>query len=168
MDKGRQFFLAIVVFVVIAFIIFVFIQDFWLKTVFFVLDFGALLKVLYEMFRPPERKKTKKDRVRQTDIVAELEMDMDGTVRRNIVAGKKLFQEMQCTICHEVRNVAEDKKAGPNLAKLKGVVSPIYMATALWNHGPKMIGRMKEKNIKWRKVTDKDLINLMAYFNQGD
>lgn len=89
MDKGRQFFLAIVIFVVIAFIIFVFIQNFWLKTVFFVLDFGALLKVLYEMFRPPERKIRKKDRVYQTDIVAELEMDMDGTVRRNIVPARK-------------------------------------------------------------------------------
>jgi len=84
MDKGRQFFLAIVVFVVIAFIIFVLIQNFWLKTVFLVLDFGALLRVLYEMFRPPEKKKRKK-KVCQTDIVAELEMDMDGTVRRNIV-----------------------------------------------------------------------------------
>ena len=86
----------------------------------------------------------------------------------NMVAGKKLFQEIRCNSCHEVRKVAENKKEGPNLAKLKGVVSPIYMATALWNHGPKMIGRMKEKNIKWRKITDKDLINLMAYFNQGD
>jgi cytochrome c2 len=79
-----------------------------------------------------------------------------------------LFQEKQCNICHDVRKVAEDKKEGPNLAKLKGIVSPIYMATALWNHGPKMIGRMKEKNIKWQKITDKDLINLMEYFNQGD
>jgi len=86
----------------------------------------------------------------------------------NVVAGKKLFQERQCNICHEVRKVAEEKKEGPNLTKLQGTVSPIYMAAALWNHGPKMMGRMKEKNIKWRKITDKDLINLMAYFNQGD
>jgi len=91
MDKGRQFFLAIVVFVVIAFIIFVLIQNFWLKTIFLILDFGALLRVLYEMFRPPERKTKKMDRVCQNDIVAELEMDMDGTVRKNLVpSGKKV------------------------------------------------------------------------------
>ena len=71
-------------------------------------------------------------------------------------------------MCHDIRKNAEGKKEGPNLAKLKGVVSPIYLATALWNHGPKMIGSMKEKNIKWQKITDKELINLMEYFNQGD
>lgn len=84
------------------------------------------------------------------------------------VAGRKLFQERRCTMCHDMRKNAEGKKEGPNLAKLKGVVSPIYMATALWNHGPKMIGSMKEKNIKWQKITDRELIDLMEYFKQGD
>jgi cytochrome c2 len=84
------------------------------------------------------------------------------------VSGKKLFQEKRCNICHNIREDAGGKKEGPNLAKLKGIVSPIYMATALWNHGPKMIAIMKERNIKWRKITDKELIDLVAYFNEGD
>jgi len=84
------------------------------------------------------------------------------------VAGKKLFQEKHCSLCHHIRRDEEGKKEGPTLTKLKGMVSPIYMATALWNHGPKMIGKMKEKNIKWQKITDKELINLMEYFNKGD
>jgi len=86
----------------------------------------------------------------------------------NRAAGKKIFQERRCNICHDILKNAEGKKEGPNLTKLKGVVSPIYMATALWNHGHSMIGSMKEKNIKWQKITDKELINLMEYFNQGD
>ncbi|HLA28444.1 MAG TPA: c-type cytochrome [Syntrophales bacterium] len=86
----------------------------------------------------------------------------------NRVQGKNTFQERRCSICHNIQKNAEGKKEGPNLAKLKGVVSPIYMATALWNHGPRMIGSMKEKNIKWQKITDKELINLMEYINQGD
>jgi cytochrome c2 len=86
----------------------------------------------------------------------------------NRVAGKKLFQEKRCDICHDIRKDAQGKKEGPNLAKLKGTVSPIYMATALWNHGPAMIGRMKEKNIKWQNIAEKELIDLMEYFNQGD
>jgi cytochrome c2 len=84
------------------------------------------------------------------------------------IFGKKLFQEKRCIICHDVRKDVEGKKEGPNLAKLKGIVSPIYMATALWNHGPKMIGIMKERNIKWQKITDKELIDLIAYFDKGD
>jgi hypothetical protein len=97
MDKGRQFFLAIVVFVIIAFIIFVLIQNFWLKTVFLVLDFGALLRVLYEMFRPPQKMKKKMERVCQDDIVAELEMDMDGTVKRNFVPASKKVKKKKAT-----------------------------------------------------------------------
>ena len=84
------------------------------------------------------------------------------------VAGRTVFQEKRCNVCHDVRTNAEGKKEGPNLAKLKGVVSPIYMATALWNHGPKMMGIMKGRNIKWQKISDNELINLMEYLNKGD
>ena len=83
-------------------------------------------------------------------------------------AGKKIFQEKRCNVCHDIQKDSAGKKEGPDLARLKGMVSPIYMATALWNHGPKMIGNMKEKNIKWQRITDKELINLMEYLNQGD
>ena len=83
-------------------------------------------------------------------------------------AGKKIFQEKRCNVCHDIQKDSAGKKEGPDLAKLKGMVSPIYMATALWNHGPKMIGNMKEKNIKWQRITDKELINLIEYFNKGE
>jgi len=95
MDKGRQFFLAIVVFVMIAFVILILIKNFWSMTVFLVLDFVALLRVLYEIFRPPERKKRKK--VCQADMVAELEMNMDGTVRANMVPVKKKVRKKKET-----------------------------------------------------------------------
>ncbi len=84
------------------------------------------------------------------------------------IAGKKLFAEKRCQVCHDIQKEAAGKKEGPNLAKLKGAVSPIYMATALWNHGASMIGKMKEKKLKWQKLTDKELIDLMEYFNHGD
>jgi cytochrome c2 len=86
----------------------------------------------------------------------------------NGVAGKKVFQEKRCNVCHNIRGGAKSKKEGPDLAKLRGAVSPVYMATALWNHGSTLIGRMKAKNIGWQKITDKELINLMEYLNQGD
>jgi hypothetical protein len=93
MDKGRQFFLAIVIFVIIAFVILMLIENFWLKTVLFIFDFGALLRVLYEIARPPGRKKKKAKKVCQADMVAELEMDMDGTVRTNLVPSKKKLKK---------------------------------------------------------------------------
>ncbi len=85
----------------------------------------------------------------------------------NRVAGQKVLLEKRCNLCHDIGKEAQGKKEGPNLAKLKGPVSPIYMATALWNHGHQMIGKMKERNIRWQKMTDKELIDLMEYLKQG-
>ncbi len=84
------------------------------------------------------------------------------------IAGKRFFSEKKCGVCHDIREVAGAKKEGPNLARLKGKVSPISIATALWNHGPTMIGKMREKNLKWNKLSDKELIDLMEYLNRGD
>jgi hypothetical protein len=31
-----------------------------------------------------------------------------------------------------------------------------------------MIGKMKEKKLNWQKISDKELVDLMEYLNQGD
>lgn len=87
-------------------------------------------------------------------------------VSGNSAMGGKVFEGKQCGICHDTtQQSVKLKKEGPNLVSLKGQVSPIYIATALWNHGPRMVGRMKERNIKWQKISDKELNNLIAYLN---
>lgn len=83
------------------------------------------------------------------------------------VSGRKVFQKRQCHLCHQSNNHVKKETEGPNLSKLQGKVSPIYMAKALWNHGPKMIAKMKEKNIEWQKLTGKELVDLMEYLNRG-
>jgi len=85
----------------------------------------------------------------------------------NWAEGKKLFQEKQCVTCHDMGKTAT-KKEGPSLAMLRGSTSPISLATALWNHGPQMIGKMREMGVKWQKLTDRELVNMMEYFNRGD
>jgi cytochrome c2 len=124
-----------------------------------------------EMFREMERQNIKVPELTAKDmanITAYLFSIRYFDPVGNAVAGKKLFQDRRCYVCHHSRKEAAGKKEGPNLVKLKGMVSPIYMAMALWNHGPKMIQKMKEKNIRWQRITDKELINLMEYLNQGD
>lgn len=83
----------------------------------------------------------------------------------NSIAGGRIFETKHCIVCHDTSQSAKVKKEGPNLAALKGQVSTIYIATTLWNHGPKMVSRMKEKNIKWQKISDNELNNLIAYLN---
>lgn len=83
----------------------------------------------------------------------------------NPVAGGKIFQTKQCVVCHDKSPQTKTSKYGPNLAAMRGRTSPIYIATALWNHGPNMVSSMKDRNIKWQKISDKELNDLIAYLN---
>jgi hypothetical protein len=82
MDRGQRFVSAIAVFIFIAIVILVFIQNIYLKGILLVLDFGALLRVAYQIMTPVREGKVVK--VHKAKAVAELEVDMDGTVRQRI------------------------------------------------------------------------------------
>jgi mono/diheme cytochrome c family protein len=73
------------------------------------------------------------------------------------VRGKKVFAEKKCTACHEQGGGA------PSLAK--GRYNDITMVSALWEHGPRMLDRMKEKNVSWPRFTAAQMTDLIAYLN---
>ena len=81
MDRGQRFFVAIALFILIAFIIMLFIKNIFLQGILLVFAFAALLTVLYDIVLPPERKRSL-GQTCETRIVPELEVDMDGTVRQ--------------------------------------------------------------------------------------
>jgi hypothetical protein len=83
MDRGQRFVSAIAVFICIAIVILVLIQNVFLKGILLVLDFGAVLRVLYQIVTPRE-KEGKVVKVCNDKAVAELEVDMDGAVRQGI------------------------------------------------------------------------------------
>jgi len=87
MDRGQRFVLAIAIFIVIAMVIMIFLQNYILRGLFLVLDLVVLLRVLYQIMIPPERKRAK-DGVCETRLVPELEVDADGTTRENLVPAK--------------------------------------------------------------------------------
>ena len=64
----------------------------------------------------------------------------------NAEAGRKLFTEKNCVVCHT--STARGAWWGPNLDHLTQFRSPIYVAAAMWNHGPQMAETMKEKGIE--------------------
>jgi mono/diheme cytochrome c family protein len=76
-------------------------------------------------------------------------------------AGARLFSEKRCIICHTVRG--KGGVVGPNLDHLRQFRSPIFVASAMWNHGPQMAERMKERGIERPTFTGKELRDLIAY-----
>jgi mono/diheme cytochrome c family protein len=75
--------------------------------------------------------------------------------------GRRLFIERKCIVCHQVGGVGG--VVGPNLDFLKQYGSPIFVATAMWNHGPSMTKVMQAKGIKRPVFTESELLDLIAY-----
>jgi mono/diheme cytochrome c family protein len=76
-------------------------------------------------------------------------------------AGKRLFSEKRCIVCHTVRGAGG--VVGPNLDHLQQFRSPIFVASAMWNHGPQMAEKMKERGVERPTFTAKELRDLIAY-----
>ena len=75
--------------------------------------------------------------------------------------GKALFVKKQCSLCHTKGAKMSD------LVNLKGKISPILMAQAMWNHGPEMLERMRKAKVSWQKIDGKEMVDLMEYLNRG-
>ena len=79
----------------------------------------------------------------------------------NVDAGRRLFSEKRCVVCHTVRGTGG--VVGPNLDHLQQFRSPIFVAAAMWNHGPQMAEKMKERGIERPTFTGKELRDLIAF-----
>jgi mono/diheme cytochrome c family protein len=79
----------------------------------------------------------------------------------NLQAGKRLFLEKKCVVCHQVGRTGG--VAGPSLDFLSEYSSPIFVATAMWNHGPTMVTAMQAKGIERPIFKNSELIDLIAY-----
>jgi len=81
----------------------------------------------------------------------------------NADAGRRLFARKRCVVCHQVGGTGG--VVGPSLDALKQYASPIYLASAMWNHGPQMTAVMAAKRIPRPTLTGADLRDLIAYID---
>jgi mono/diheme cytochrome c family protein len=80
-------------------------------------------------------------------------------------AGRRLFTEKRCIVCHQVDGVGG--VVGPNLDFLRPFRSPIYVAAAMWNHGPQMMEAMAARGIQRPAFTGAELRDLIAFLAPG-
>jgi cytochrome c2 len=80
-------------------------------------------------------------------------------------AGRRLFTEKRCIVCHQVDGVGG--VVGPNLDFLQPFRSPIYVASAMWNHGPQMMDAMAARGIPRPSFTGAELRDLSAFLAPG-
>ncbi|MFQ6093880.1 MAG: c-type cytochrome [bacterium] len=79
----------------------------------------------------------------------------------NVAQGEKLLSEKGCLMCHSVGG--RGGTSGPSLDTMKRYVSPLYLAQAMWNHGPEMERRMRRLGIKRPRFEGREMVDLAAY-----
>jgi len=87
--------------------------------------------------------------------------DPPGDVR----AGRRLFTQKKCVVCHQVGGVGG--VVGPNLDLLKQYGSPILVAAAMWDHGPAMAEAMRVRKIARPTFRESELLDLIAYLKSA-
>jgi cytochrome c551/c552 len=79
--------------------------------------------------------------------------------------GTKLLTSKGCINCHQVSG--RDGSAAPDFAKLQQFASPVYMAQAMWNHGPSMMEKMEELKINYPEISGENIADITAYIRQS-
>ena len=75
--------------------------------------------------------------------------------------GADVFRDRSCARCHAVGGAGGG--IGPALDQFKRYVSPISLATAMWNHGPQMQRVMQSLGVARPQLSGADIANLLAY-----
>lgn len=79
--------------------------------------------------------------------------------------GRQVFMQKRCVTCHQVGGIGG--VLGPAFDSLGQYNSPIFFATAMWNHGPSMAEAMRAKGIERPRFNEAELRNLMAFIRSA-
>lgn len=83
----------------------------------------------------------------------------------NPAAGKRLFAEKKCIACHQVNGVGG--VVGPELDSARQYASAMFVAAAMWNHGPNMTEAMRERGVARPSFGGNELGDLIAYLKSA-
>jgi len=78
-------------------------------------------------------------------------------------AGRAVFAEKGCATCHG----REGQGAiGPKLSQSQGVLTPLGLATAMWNHAPAMFDVAQSQKVDWPRFEHDEMRDLAEYLRR--
>ena len=85
----------------------------------------------------------------------------------DVAVGARIY-ESRCGTCHG-KDGQEKGKDVPDLGSYGSQVSAVFLASALWNHGPRMYEQAKEHGLEWPRFENHEMHDLIAYLRSlGD
>jgi len=97
------------------------------------------------------------------DLIAYLFAERYFEPSGNLQRGARVFEVKGCASCH----LPNGKGAGPALAFGGHRLSPIALATVMWNHGPVMLELMQQQQMPWPVFQADEMVDLMEFLNRG-
>ncbi len=83
----------------------------------------------------------------------------------DLYRGRTLVKTKGCLVCHTVGG--KGGGTAPAFDRLAKYVSPIYLAQAMWNHGPDMEQRLKKLGMERPKFAPGEIVDLAAYIREA-
>lgn len=77
--------------------------------------------------------------------------------------GREVYKGKNCSVCHGPD--AAGTAQAPNLRKLRGTFTPIFLAETLWRHGPKIYEQMAKRGMTWPEMETHEMNDLLAFLN---
>ena len=77
------------------------------------------------------------------------------------IKGPRLFSDRWCIKCHSIKG--EGGKVGPDLAKVKGISSPVDLAAMMWNHVPIIYKETVKQQIPWPQFQKGEMADILGY-----
>jgi mono/diheme cytochrome c family protein len=100
-----------------------------------------------------------------SDLIAFLFTAQYGDESGDAARGAKLFADKSCATCHAVGG--SGGQVGPGLDKVKRALSPVLVAAALWNHGPRMAQAFADKGVSRPTLAGRDVVDIVAYLQSA-
>ncbi len=78
----------------------------------------------------------------------------------DVAAGERLFAQKGCLTCH---GGAGRAAVGPDLSMSEAAVSPLALATSMWNHAPAMYDQLQLEAADWPRFEGEEMRDLSVY-----
>lgn len=97
------------------------------------------------------------------DLFAYLYSTLYFSPRGNSTRGSSVFVGKQCASCHsEILNTDGRRSIGESWMDLK---DPSIWAERMWNHASEMESAMANRGIRWPKLSDQDIVDLVTFLS---